>query len=213
MQEAADPRKNHYTVHIRRDTEMMKIFVKFTNRIRHPRVSFNLFVTGVLLALVPTVIEGVALPGVIISYGMGALLILLALFRQYISVSMMKNDPQVKENEEITYLFGNSGVRALRDGVEEDMGYYKNVYRLWEDEKIYYVGMNEEDLLILPKANFKEGEPESFREFILDKSGSDYRWVPMGLVNRSREFVRKIQGHITQMRIDAQEQEEKKRRR
>lgn len=213
MQETSDPRKNHFTVHIRRDTEMMKIFVKFTNRIRHPRVSFNLFVTGVLLALVPTIVEGIAFAGVVISYGMGALLILMALFRHYLSVSMMKSDPQVKENEEITYLFGNSGVRAVRDGAEEDMGYYKNVYRVWEDEQIYYVGMNEEDLLILPKNDFKEGEPESFREFILDKSGADYRWTPAGVVNRGREFVRKIQGHMTQMRIDAQEQEQKKKRR
>nr|WP_308000232.1 YcxB family protein [uncultured Merdimonas sp.] len=189
---------------------MMKIFIKFTNRIRHPRVTFNLLATGVLLALVPTVIKGIALPGVVISYGMGVLLILMALFRQNISVSMMKNDPQVKENEEITYLFGDSRIRALRDGREEDMGYYKNVYRVWEDERIYYVGMNEEDLLILPKDEFIEGDQESFREFILDKSGADYRWVPTGLVNRSKEFGRKIRGHMTQMRIDAQEQNKKR---
>ncbi len=210
LQGAADPRKNHYTVHIRRDTQMMKIFIKFTNRIRHPRVTFNLLATGVLLALVPTVIKGIALPGVVISYGMGVLLILMALFRQNISVSMMKNDPQVKENEEITYLFGDSRIRALRDGREEDMGYYKNVYRVWEDERIYYVGMNEEDLLILPKDEFIEGDQKSFREFILDKSGADYRWVPTGLVNRSKEFGRKIRGHMTQMRIDAQEQNKKR---
>nr|WP_296265498.1 YcxB family protein [uncultured Merdimonas sp.] len=189
---------------------MMKIFIKFTNRIRHPRVTFNLLATGVLLALVPTVIKGIALPGVVISYGMGVLLILMALFRQNISVSMMKNDPQVKENEEITYLFGDSRIRALRDGREEDMGYYKNVYRVWEDERIYYVGMNEEDLLILPKDEFIEGDQKSFREFILDKSGADYRWVPTGLVNRSKEFGRKIRGHMTQMRIDAQEQNKKR---
>lgn len=209
LQDGTDPRKNYYTVQIRRDTEMMKIFINFTNRIRHPRVTFNLFVTGVLLALVPTLVKGIALPGVIISYGMGALLILMALFRQYISVYMMKNDPKVKENEEIIYLFGNSKIRAIRDGTEEDMGYYKNIYRVWEDERIYYVGMNQEDLLILPKKEFEEGEPENFREFILNKSGADYRWVPNGMMNRSKEFLKKIRGHMTQMRIDAQEQNKK----
>lgn len=102
------------------------------------------------------------MPGVIVSYGVGALLILTGLFRQYLTLSMMRNNPEVKENEEITYYFGNAGIRAVRDGQEENMGFYKAVYRIWEDEKTFYVGMNEDDLLILPKDRFEEGSAEDF---------------------------------------------------
>ena len=91
------------------------------------------------------------------------------------------------------------------------MGYYKTIYRIWEDEKTYYVGMNEDDLLILPKANFTEGEERDFKEFILEKSGADYRWLPVGLWNRFKNFGMQIRGHITRMRIEAQEREKERR--
>ena len=83
IQETADPRRNYYRVHVRRDTSLMMTFIKFQNRVSHPRVTFNLVVTGILLALVPTLVENLAMPGVIVSYGVGALLILTGLFRQY----------------------------------------------------------------------------------------------------------------------------------
>lgn len=202
-----DPRKNKYIVAIRRDANMIMTFIKFTNRIKHPRVTFNLFVTGVLLAVIPTIGKGaVALPGVIICYGMGALLVLTALFRQYLSLYMMKANPETKLNEELTYLFGNTGVRVLNNGVEENLGYYKTVYKVWEDEKNYYLGMNEDDLVILPKKSFEEGDPLEFRDFILEKSGSDYRWIPTGIVNRCKDFGIWIRMRITQMREEAEMQ-------
>ncbi len=210
--EYTDPRKNYYTVHIRRDTKLMMTFIKFQNRVSHPRVTFNLFVTGALLAALPTAIKGMAFPGVIISYGMGGLLILMALFRQYLTLSMMKSNPEIKENEEIRYYFGNSGVRAVHESFEENMGYYKNVYRVWEDEKTYYVGMNEEDLLILPKEGFEEGDEKEFRQFMLDKSGADYRWTPVRVTNQWKNFLVNTKNRITQLRMEAQEQEKEKKK-
>lgn len=210
--ENTDPRRNHYVVRIRRDTALMMTFIKFQNRVSHPRVTFNLLVTGILFALVPTIVKGLALPGVIISYGMGALLILMGLFRQYLTLSMMKNSPEIKENEEITYYFGNSGVRALRGVTEENMGYYKNIYRVWEDERTYYVGMNEEDLLILPKDKFETGNEKGFLEFILDKSGAEYRWTPVGLINKWKDFLDKTKKRILHLRMEAQEQEKQNKK-
>lgn len=52
IQETADPRRNYYRVHVRRDTSLMMTFIKFQNRVSHPRVTFNLVVTGIILALV-----------------------------------------------------------------------------------------------------------------------------------------------------------------
>ena len=207
IQETADPRRNYYRVHVRRDTSLMMTFIKFQNRVSHPRVTFNLVVTGILLALVPTLVENLAMPGVIVSYGVGALLILTGLFRQYLTLSMMRNNPEVKENEEITYYFGNAGIRAVRDGQEKNMGFYKAVYRVWEDEKTFYVGMNEDDLLILPKDHFEEGSAEDFREFLVDKSGADYRWKPLGLVNRWKDFLTQTKNRITYLQMEARERD------
>ena len=211
QQTAADPRKNRYVVDIRRDKAMMMKYIKFYNRVKHPRVTFNLVMTGILLALVPTLVKNMALPGVIVCYGVGALLVATGLFRQYLALGTMRGDPAVKENEELTYLFGNTGVRVRQNGSVDNMGYYKTIYRIWEDEKTYYVGMNEDDLLILPKANFTEGEERDFKEFILEKSGADYRWLPVGLWNRFKNFGMQIRGHITRMRIEAQEREKERR--
>lgn len=207
----ADPRKNKFVVDIRRDTDMMMTYIKFYNRVKHPRVTFNLIMTGILLAVIPILVKNLALPGVIVCYGMGVLLVLVGLFRQYLSLSMMKSDPKVKENEEITYLFGNTGVRVRQNGSVDNMGYYKTVYRIWEDEKTYYVGMNEDDLLILPKTNFGQGEQKEFKEFILEKSGADYRWVPVQLGNKFKNFLGQIRGNVTRMRIEAQEREKEKK--
>lgn len=198
-QEYPDARKNHYTVRTRRDVKMMKTFISFSNRVRHPRVSANMFILGALLIALPIITDGIALAGVVICYGMGALLVLMALFRQYISVAMMRSDPQVKENEELVYLFGNSGIRVERDGTTENMGYYKNVYRIWEDEKNYYVGMNEDDLLILPKADFTQGDAKEFREFIVDKSGADYIWKPAGFLNVCKNTWLQIQWKLSRI--------------
>lgn len=120
---------------------------------------------------------------------------------------MMRNNPEVKENEEITYYFGNAGIRAVRDGQEENMGFYKAVYRIWEDEKTFYVGMNEDDLLILPKDRFEEGSAEDFREFLVDKSGADYRWKPLGLVNRWKDFLTQTKNRITYLQMEARERD------
>lgn len=206
--ESPDARKNKYVVCMRRDAAMIMTFVKFTNRVRHPRVTFNLFVTGVLLALIPTIGKGaVALPGVVISYCLGILLILMALFRQHISVYMMKTNPETKLNEELTYMFGNTGIRVMQDGSVESLGYYKTVYRVWEDERNYYIGMNEDDLVILPKCSFTEGDVSKFREFILEKTGADYRWIPTGIVNRCKDFGMWMRMRMTQMREEAQNEQ------
>ena len=66
---------------MKRDTKMMRTFVSFTNRVKHPRVTFNLFLVGAMLVALPLVNKEIALPGVIIGYGMGTLLLLMAFFR------------------------------------------------------------------------------------------------------------------------------------
>lgn len=209
--EIQDPHKKRYVVYTKRDTELMKTFIRFDNRVRHPRMGVNMGLVGVLLLLVPVILKDTGTTGKMIAVCVGALLLSIALFRVHISVNMMKGNPEVKENEEITYLFGNSGIWAQRiDGIE-DMGYYKTVYHLWEDEDNYYVGLDNDDLLILPKANFKEGDSESFRDFLLDKSGAKYTWKPAKLLNIWKNMLSQAHQKMDETGNDSQGNEKSKK--
>ena len=197
-----DRNKNKYIVNIVRDTAMMKTYVKFYNMVKHPRVTMNLLFAGVVLIALPIAADGIALPGVIISYVMGALLVAMALFRQNIAVYQMKADPKVKENEKLSYLFGNTKIRVENEGKIETMGGYQDVYRVWEDERTYFVGMNEDDLLILPKDAFEKGEAKAFRDYILERTGADFVWKPTGLVNICKNKWMQLQMKMASRRED-----------
>lgn len=208
-QEAVDPRRNRYVVYTCRDIPLMKTFIRFSNRVKHPRMGVNLFIVGVLLFAIPIMNKGIATPGMIISYVMGALLVGIALFRTSISASMMKGSPGFRENEELTYMFGNNNIRVEKDGKIEDMGYYKTVYRVWEDEYHFYVGMDSEDLLILPKKNFVEGDPANFRDFILEKTGASFKWLPVKIGNRIKGAWLSIQTKMSGMEREMEEDAKK----
>lgn len=176
-------KKCKYAVHIKFEKEILKTFAKFSNNVRHPRVTGYMLLIGAMLFALPFVNHDIKLPGQIVCYVMGPILILLSLFRHNISVAMMKDNPEIKANEDIIYKFGNTGVQVERGGKTEHMGNYKKIYRLWEDEKHFYMGMNEDDLLVLPKNKFEEGDASTFRDFILDKSRCVFTWKPTRIDN------------------------------
>lgn len=212
---SADRRKNHYIVYVKRDTALMKTFIEFKNRVEHPAATIYMVTMGVMLiGLMYKQAESIAMAGRVIGYVFGALLILMGLFRKYISIYMMKNNPQVHVDEEIQYLFGNAGIRAEKstEDAEEHLGNYKDVYCVWEDEKSYYLGMNKDDLIVLPKANFRTGDASAFKGFILEKSGAKYIWKPAQIGNICKNAVLKARVRATQMQMapDTDEDDNKK---
>ena len=107
----------------------------------------------------------------------------MGIFRHEIGVYMLKSNPQTKLGEELTYLFGSTGVKVEKDGMLEHVGSYKKIYRLWESEKVFYIGIGEDDLLVLPKADFETGDVSEFRDFILEKSRCVFVWKPERIDN------------------------------
>lgn len=191
--------ENEYKVQIRRDTGMMKTFINFNNRVNHPRVTFHLFLIGALLISIPIVAGGGKLWGVLICYILGGFLVFMSLFRKYIAVYRMKKSPEIQVDEELTYLFTPKGVRVCKEGEPaKNLGSYKNIYEVWEDETHYYLGMNKEDLLILPFSCFTEGDPAKFRDFILEKSKAPCTWKPAGFFNRLKEAYRGLKNRTLQ---------------
>lgn len=208
-----DRRKNHYVVETKRDTKLMLTFMEFKNRVEHPAATIYMVTMGVMLVgLMYKQADSIATTGRIIGYVFGALLILMGLFRKYISVYMMKNNPEVHVNEKITYLFGNTGIRAnkAQEGTEEHLANYKDVYCVWEDEADFYLGMNNDDLIVLQKANFKEGDATAFKDFVLEKSGAKYVWKPAKFMNVCKNAIVKAKVRATQMQMKADEDGEQK---
>lgn len=208
-----DRRKNHYVVETKRDTKLMLTFMEFKNRVEHPMATLYMVTMGVMVVgLMYKEAAGIAKTGRIIGYVFGTLLILLSIFRKYISVYMMKNNPEVHVDEEITYLFGNTGIRAEKpqEGTEEHLANYKDVYCVWEDEADFYLGMNNDDLIVLQKEKFKVGDTDTFKDFILDKSDAKYVWKPAKIVNVCKNAILKTKVKATQMQMKADEEDERK---
>jgi len=193
--------KGKYIVPVTRDEKLLKTFVKFSNQTRHPRTTVYMVTVGTMLIALPIANEGIALAGEIICYVMGALMVLMGVFRHHIGVYMLKSNPQTKLDEELTYIFGNTDVKTERNGELEKLGSYASIYRLWEDEKFFYIGINEDDLLVLPKANFEVGDVSAFRDYILEKSGATFTWQPKRVDNV-------IKNNIAQFKWRMQKQKE-----
>ena len=201
LQENSDFRKGKYIVPVTRDEKLLKTFVKFSNQTRHPRTTVYMVTVGTMLIALPIANEGIALAGEIICYVMGALMVLMGVFRHHIGVYMLKSNPQTKLDEELTYIFGNTDVKTERNGELEKLGSYASIYRLWEDEKFFYIGINEDDLVVLPKTNFEVGDVSTFREYILEKSGATFTWQPKRIDNV-------IKNNIAQFKWRMQKQKE-----
>ena len=201
LQENSDFRKGKYIVPVTRDEKLLKTFVKFSNQTRHPRTTVYMVTVGTMLIALPIANEGIALVGEIICYVMGALMVLMGVFRHHIGVYMLKSNPQTKLDEELTYIFGNTDVKTERNGELEKLGSYASIYRLWEDEKFFYIGINEDDLVVLPKTNFEVGDVSTFREYILEKSGATFTWQPKRIDNV-------IKNNIAQFKWRMQKQKE-----
>lgn len=180
-----------FGVRVIRDMGMMKTCIRFNNRVHHPRVSMHLFVIGVVLLGMPAAAgKGPVLRDAACMI-LGSFFVFMSLFRQNIAAARMKKNTEIEWNEELFYLFGQKGVQAIKDGNTVNIGGYKNIFRLWEDERNYYVGMNEDDLLILPKAGFEIGSAEEFRDFVLEKSNAGYSWTPADIVNICKWKIKK----------------------
>ena len=209
-----DRRKNHYVVETKRDTKLMLTFIEFKNRVEHPAATVYMIAMGVMLiGLMYKQADSIAMVGKVIGYIFGTVLILMGLFRKYISVYLMKSNPQVNVDEEITYLFGNTGIRANKpqERTEEHLANYKEVYCVWEDEADYYLGMHNDDLIVLQKANFTTGEASLFKDFILEKSGAKYIWKPAKFVNVCKNAVLKAKIRATQMQMAADQEDEEEK--
>lgn len=168
-----------YKVSTKRDKKMVKDFILFTYRVSHPKVTRNFIIVG-LVSLALT--YGLRVSAIkYFLWIQAAFCILMGLFRHWIPISrMMKSDPDIVAGNVLSYEFDSKEIRAYRnDELYLKIDNYKKVHNLYHDEEYYFLGANEEDLLILPKSCFERGDFEEFKSFIEKKAGIEAKWSPM----------------------------------
>ena len=168
-----------YQVKTKRDSGVLKAYITFTYRMLHPGVSARLMLYGLIVAL-PGIYYFKDLYWKIFFTGIGVLMILLGLFRQYISLWMTKrNDPDYKSGAEFTYNFTIKDADFMKDGVRfSGLGNYKDITGFYHDDSYLYMGMKNKEIIVIPKDRFTIGDSDSFEEFIYKKSKKTCHWLP-----------------------------------
>lgn len=168
-----------YQVKTKRDSGVIKAYITFTYRILHPGVSARLMLYGVLVAL-PGIFFFKDLYWKVFFTGIGVLLILLGLFRQYISLWITKrNDPDYQSGAEFTYDFTVKDAEFLKDGTRfSGFSKYSDITGFYHDDSYLYMGLKNKEIIVIPKDKFTIGDSDSFEEFIYKKSKKTCHWLP-----------------------------------
>lgn len=187
MKERSKDREVLYSVKTKRDDAVLRAYITFTYRVYHPGVTARLLFFGILIAAPAIIIHQTWLR--IACLAVGAVLILLALFRQNISLAMTKkNDPDYRSGAEFTYEFTAADASFYKDGeIFNYINKYKDIMAFYYDEDFYYLATGNRDFYILPKSRFETGDPKEFDDFIYQKSKKTCRWIP----NNFRDQMKK----------------------
>lgn len=167
-----------YRVQTKRDSDVIKAYITFNYRVLHPGVTGRLIFFGILIALPAIIAKQLWLKIALVV--VGALLILLGLFRQYISLALTKkNDEAYKSGTEFTYDFTQNDARFYTgDKLTSSISKYKEIISFYYDDDFYYMGIRNRDFFILPKSRFTIGDPAQFEDFIYRKSKKTCKWIP-----------------------------------
>ena len=176
---SSEDREILYQVKTKRTSDMLKAYITFTYRVLHPSVTPRLMIYG-LIVLLPGIFYFKDLFWRIFFIAIGIALILLGLFRQYISLSMTKkNDADYKNGTEFTYNFTSSDADFFRaDERVSGLDKYKDITNFYYDDDFFYMGVRGRELHILPKSAFTIGDASTFEEFVYKKGKVTCKWLP-----------------------------------
>ncbi len=166
-----------YRVKTKRDSKVLLAFITFNYRVFHPAVTTRLLFYGVLIFVPGFLVK--ALWARMIFFVLGALVILLGLFRQYISLALTKgHDADYKTGTDFIYEFTSNDIAFQKDDEFVDFAKYKDLTGFFYDDKFYYMIIKKNDLHILPKDRFTKGDAVSFEDYIYKKSHKTCQWIP-----------------------------------
>lgn len=175
-----------FKIVMRKDKKVLEDFIVFANKANAPMQQTKMAVIAVGFILIGWLARRDSLTAGIVISLLGILVLLYVLFRYKLAArKLAKVDEAYINQNELSYEFTNSNIYIRKDGeLERNVGSYSHVSCLYSDEYNYYVGINNEDLLLLPKKCFVEGDEEEFMPFMEEKSKEESEFMPRTLKNK-----------------------------
>ena len=177
-----------YQIRTKRDSGVLKAYITFTYRVFHPKVTARMVLYGLLIIAPGFVVKTQALK--IILWVLGGLVVLLGLFRQYISLALTKrSDEDYRNGTEFVYEFTQNDASFFRDG---ELSVYSNRYKdidaVFYDEDYYYLSLTSREFFVIPMDRFTIGDPSTFGDFMYKKSKKVCRWIPARFSNKLKKM-------------------------
>ena len=182
------PKEVLYQIRTKRDSGVLKAYITFTYRVFHPKVTARMVLYGLLIFAPGFVVKAKALK--IILLVLGGLVILLGLFRQYISLTLTKKtDEDYRNGTEFVYEFTQNDASFFRDGeLSVYSSRYKDIDAVFYDEDYYYLSLTSREFFVIPMDKFTIGDPSTFGDFIYKKSKKVCRWIPVKFSNQLKKM-------------------------
>ena len=182
------PKDVLYQIKTKRDSGVLKAYITFTYRVFHPKVTARMVLYGLLIIAPGFVVKTQALK--IILWVLGGLVVLLGLFRQYISLALTKrSDEDYRNGTEFVYEFTQNDASFFRDG---ELSVYSNRYKdidaVFYDEDYYYLSLTSREFFVIPMDRFTIGDPSTFGDFMYKKCKKVCRWIPAKLGNKLKKY-------------------------
>ncbi len=178
----------NYRVEANHTKKLYRDFVKFTYNVKNPGTGFRIFLFGVCFLTLAYMLENnlqyVALV-------LGVVLVGFALGRSTIATRRLVRS---SENYGKTVIFEFSRETfVVKDARQELTCTYKQINPAYEDKAYYYLGIDNEVMHLIPKQDFKTGDPEAFKKFL------EYTWK-IELLPPKKTFIDKYKENLQNIR-------------
>ena len=177
-----------YQIKTKRDSGVLKAYITFTYRVFHPKVTARMVLYGLLILAPGFAVKTQALK--IILWVLGGLVVLLGLFRQYISLALTKrSDEDYRNGTEFVYEFTQNDASFFRDGeLSAYSNRYKDIDAVFYDEDDYYLSLRSREFFVIPMNRFTIGDPSTFGDFMYKRCKKVCRWIPARLGNKLKKY-------------------------
>ena len=182
------PKDVLYQIKTKRDSGVLKAYITFTYRVFHPKVTARMVLYGLLIIAPGFVVKTQALK--ITLWVLGGLVVLLGLFRQYISLALTKrSDADYRNGTEFVYEFTQNDASFFRDGeLSAYSNRYKDIDAVFYDEDYYYLSLTSREFFVIPMDRFTIGDPSTFGDFMYKRCKKVCRWIPAKLGNKLKKY-------------------------
>lgn len=209
-----------FKIVMKKDMKVLEDFIIFANKANAPMQQTKMAIISIGFILIGWVARNDSPTLGVVIAAFGAALLLYILLRYKLSArKLAKSDEAYIQQNELSYEFTNSNIYIRKDGeLDRNVGSYTHISCLYSDEYNYYVGINNEDLLLLPRNCFVEGDEAEFMPFLEEKSKEASEFLPRMLKNkwtmykiRQKQRDEEYDAKAAAKREEARQKKEKRR--